>query len=308
MAPTWNKALVRIASAKDPSALPSDENVLFHDDRTITIYDKFAKSQYHFLVLPRIPFKASASGSKAKKQTGTPTLSVANGKLNFGPTSSNNVPPSHMHSISTLLASPYAAEVLDAVRKTSDRVMEHIREDMLKHHGGTWDVERAFHAVPSMEHLHLHVVSMDLVSDRLKHKKHYLSFHPTVDFALRLDAADKLVKEGKKALPKSEHAYEQLLKGPLTSHHTGEGFKYMPDLKAHLDSYWRTHILLSHPRATDSKKPNTKPIRDASDGSPPDQRPSPNRKTDIASLPSRLDDTKQTSSGSEDEEPSLPLK
>lgn len=28
-----------------------------------------------------------------------------------------------------------------------------------------------FHAVPSMKHVHLHVISTDLVSDRLKHKK-----------------------------------------------------------------------------------------------------------------------------------------
>lgn len=307
MAPTWNKALVRIASAKDPSTLPSDDKVLFYDERTVTIYDKFAKAQYHFLVLPRIPFKASSSGSKAQASAGTPTLSAANGKLNFGATSSNNVPPSHMLSISALLASPYAAEVLEAVRKASAQVVEHILQDMLKHYSVTWDIETAFHAVPSMEHLHLHVVSMDLVSDRLKHKKHFLSFHPNVGFALRLSAVEELVKKGKKALPKSEHAYEQLLKGSLTSHHTAEVFKLMSDLKAHLDSYWRTHIL-----SPQSKTPTPQTRRTASDGgtasSPSDQRPSQARKTDTNSSPAKTDAIEQASSGSEDEEPSLPIK
>ncbi len=37
----WNQALVRIASASDPTALPTTDRILFYDDRTITIYDGF---------------------------------------------------------------------------------------------------------------------------------------------------------------------------------------------------------------------------------------------------------------------------
>ncbi|SNX84386.1 uncharacterized protein MEPE_03095 [Melanopsichium pennsylvanicum] len=243
MAPRWNQALVRIASAKDPSTLPTDDQVLTYDDRTITIFDKFAKARYHFLVLPRIPFKATSSFSQAKSDHAAPTLAVANGKLSFGATTSNNVPPSHMKSISSLLASPYAAEIVEALQKTSDRVVEHIRKDMQEQYGVTWAVERAFHAVPSMEHVHLHVVSMDLVSDRLKHKKHYLSFDPTLGFAVRLSAMEEMVKREMKSLPKTEHAYEQMLKGQLVSHHTGQMFKSFPELKTHLESYWRNTIL-----------------------------------------------------------------
>ena len=36
-------------------------------------------------------------------------------------------------------------------------------------------------------HLHLHIVASDLFSDRLKHKKHYNSFHPKLGFFLHLD-------------------------------------------------------------------------------------------------------------------------
>ncbi len=212
MPQAWNQALVRIASAKDPNALPTDDRVLFYDDRTITIYDKFAKAQYHFLVLPRIPFKLANGRDKGNPAQAPPALSAANGKLTLGSTSSNVVPASHLRNISALMTSPYVVEVLAAVREASDRVLDHIRDDMQRKHGVTWSIERAFHAVPSMEHLHLHVTSMDLVSDRLKHKKHYLSFVPTVDFAQRLDDVDKMVAEGRQALPKSERAYENLLK------------------------------------------------------------------------------------------------
>lgn len=38
-----------------------------------------------------------------------------------------------------------------------------------------------------MDHVHLHIISDDLVSDKLKHKKHYNSFHPTLGFFLHLD-------------------------------------------------------------------------------------------------------------------------
>ncbi|EST05522.1 Histidine triad (HIT) protein [Kalmanozyma brasiliensis GHG001] len=307
MAPQWDKALVKIARSHDPEALPLDDRMLIYDKRTITIYDKFAKAKYHFLVLPRIPFHASSSKPALSSQ-GAPTLSASNGKLNFGATSSNSVPASHMKSISTLLASPYAAEVLEALREASDRVIEHITKDMQEQYGTTWDIERAFHAVPSMEHLHLHVVSMDLVSDRLKHKKHFRSFHPTVGFALRLDDVEAMVKAGRRTLPKSEAAYEQLLKGPLMSHHTGQTFKFFPELKAHLEAYWRNSILAPSRTSAGDAAITTSLKRDAveqesgASASPSDQPPSQLRRLDTPKA------SVKEASDSEDDEPSLPFR
>lgn len=296
MPPRWDQALVWIASAKDPSNLgPRDDNkVLFYDEHTITIYDKFAKAQYHFLVLPRIPFKRSEDPSGS--QQGVPKLTATNGKLNFGATSSNVVPASHMKSISTMVASPYAGDVLRAMRTASDRVVEHIRADMEEHYGVIWDVERAFHAVPSMEHLHLHVVSMDLVSDRLKHKKHYLSFHPAVGFALRLSEVERMVAEGKNSLPKSELAYEQLLKGPLKSHHTDQVLRFMPEMKVHLEWYWRNKILAAADPA--STKAGVK--RDATEAS---------LATPSTTRGASEEQRRKVASGDDsDDEPLLPLK
>ena len=36
-------------------------------------------------------------------------------------------------------------------------------------------------------HLHLHVLSNDLCSEKMKHKKHYNSFHPNLGYFLHLD-------------------------------------------------------------------------------------------------------------------------
>ena len=317
MASRWDQALVRVASAKDPTALPTDDKVLFYDERTITIFDKFPKARYHFLVLPRIPFRAQSGGLSAQSARGTPMLSAANGRLNFGATGSNVVPTSHLKSISSLLASPYAAEVLETLRKTSDRVLQHVQNDMREHYGVVWDTERAFHAVPSMVHLHLHVVSMDLVSDRLKHKKHFISFHPKLGFALQLDAVEEMVRQGRQSLPKSEQSYEQLLRGPLTSHHTGQTFRVLPELKAHLESYWH-EILLADSRAADRgavAETSTKrgsghvDLGKATTGrGSTDQRPSQSRKTSSARISEVECAADQRSPSPESDELSLPTR
>lgn len=36
-------------------------------------------------------------------------------------------------------------------------------------------------------HLHLHVLSNDLCSEKMKHKKHYNSFHPKLGYFVHLD-------------------------------------------------------------------------------------------------------------------------
>lgn len=41
--------------------------------------------------------------------------------------------------------------------------------------------------IKSMDHLHLHIISSDLVSNRLHNKKHYNSFHPSLGFFIHLD-------------------------------------------------------------------------------------------------------------------------
>ncbi|KAK3307272.1 HIT-like domain-containing protein [Chaetomium strumarium] len=54
------------------------------------------------------------------------------------------------------------------------------------------DIRVGIHAHPSMAHLHVHVISRDMRSERLKHKKHYNSFNtpffvPLADYPLAED-------------------------------------------------------------------------------------------------------------------------
>lgn len=62
--------------------------------------------------------------------------------------------------------------------------------------GRSWeqDIRCGIHAHPSMNHLHIHIISVDMFSDRMKHRKHYNSFAtpffvPIEDFPLAEDDA-----------------------------------------------------------------------------------------------------------------------
>lgn len=43
-------------------------------------------------------------------------------------------------------------------------------------------------SIQSLDYIHLHIISDDLVSEKLKNKKHYNSFHPSLGFFLHLDS------------------------------------------------------------------------------------------------------------------------
>lgn len=66
------------------------------DEYTVAIVDGFPKAKYHLLVLPRVPFPVGGAGQK---------LTVT-----------------ELDSLGSLLASPYAAQVLDRVQVMAERV------------------------------------------------------------------------------------------------------------------------------------------------------------------------------------------
>ncbi|KAK0561812.1 aprataxin-like protein [Tilletia horrida] len=161
----WANALTQIAKTKDPvpGNVPDGTRLVDHDSHTITIEDKWPKSTFHHLVLPS---EASKGKEGVDASTAPPKLGLAGGRLSGGTSASGNtVPASHLQSLSTLLASPYAAQVLAAMRTASDRAVEQIHSLMRAYVAPgskgkqkcqvTWSIERAFHAIPSMQTVHL---------------------------------------------------------------------------------------------------------------------------------------------------------
>lgn len=143
------------AQKTNPANLPSSV-LLSHTPVSLTIFDAYPKSIFHFLILPRI----------------TPQHTVFD-----------------LASLRALLKTDKAKvrDVLTALNEDAQMVKGMIQDEMIKRYGFKWGVWMGFHSVPSMEHVHLHVLSSDLCSPSMKKKKHYNSFHPKHGFFLHLD-------------------------------------------------------------------------------------------------------------------------
>lgn len=88
-----------------------------------------------------------------------------------------------------------------------------------------------FHAVPSMTQLHLHVISHDFDSDKLKNKKHWNSFN--TDFFIEFNKfKDMLECKGKIEI--DEKSEEAKLKQDMYCNRCGSLMKNIPFLKKHL--------------------------------------------------------------------------
>ncbi|TDG47609.1 hypothetical protein AWZ03_006048 [Drosophila navojoa] len=89
-----------------------------------------------------------------------------------------------------------------------------------------------FHAQPSMQRLHLHVISKDFVSDWLKTKKHWNSFNTSL-FIPYEALYENLSKDDQiQRLPKAR--VEELLSKPLACNQCEFVAKNIPSLKEHL--------------------------------------------------------------------------
>jgi len=207
---SWQNALVTLASTA-PDKLPKDVH-LTHDEHTITIFDKFPKARFHFLTLPRLPLALDNT------REGPVTLNVAD-----------------LSSLESLSGSEYALNVLRLLEKATEEVVAMIEIEMMEAENRTWQINIGFHAVESMKHLHLHIISSDLISDKLKHKKHYNSFRPDLGFFLHLKDVISWAASGtlKENLP-SPNVADDLLKTKLMSFRSKESFSNIPKLKSHL--------------------------------------------------------------------------
>lgn len=88
-----------------------------------------------------------------------------------------------------------------------------------------------YHGIPSMSHVHMHVISQDFDSPCLKTKKHWNSF--TSDyFRDSLDVIKELEETGTVQVDRSK--FEDYLKQPLKCHVCKKEQKNIPTLKQHI--------------------------------------------------------------------------
>lgn len=159
------------AYTEDPERYPTNR-VIYYNDNFVVINDLFPKSVVHMLILPRDKRKSVTHPTDAFDDPEFLALAREEEKK---------------------VRAIAASELQRQLGKYS--VTEHARLEAMDGDeppdtlppGRDWDKEimTGIHANPSMNHLHIHVLSRDLYSEKMKKYNHYLSF--TSDFFTRMD-------------------------------------------------------------------------------------------------------------------------
>ncbi|KAM0722410.1 hypothetical protein Q7P37_001851 [Cladosporium fusiforme] len=155
----------------DPESFPPSR-VVYHNEKFVVINDLYPKSSVHLLILPRDPVKNTQRPQDAfddpqfladcqKEEKKVREIVASELRRRFGKYSAQDQPRIQA------LESDDQPEELPSGRDWSKEVVSGI------------------HANPSMSHLHIHVLSKDMVSEPMKRKNHYLSF--TTDFLVGLE-------------------------------------------------------------------------------------------------------------------------
>jgi len=235
--------ILRSYARKANPATDLRSSILFdHSDKTITIFDTYPKSIFHFLVLPRISAYRD-DGFTEKDLTSLRTLlKCGQGK---------------------------ARKVIEDLTVAAKACVEQVEEEMVARYKFKWDIWVGFHPVPSMEHIHLHIISADMCSDFMKIKKHYNSFHPKGDFFLQLkDVTEWLEAQPsffRKMAELKPSEYEPHLKADLICFHENcyKSFKTMPQLKEHLKEEWDKRVAREKTKRERLEKLKRKPASKA---------------------------------------------
>lgn len=91
-----------------------------------------------------------------------------------------------------------------------------------------------YHAIPSMSHVHLHVISQEFDSPCLKNKKHWNSF--TTDYFMESQDVIQMLETNGRVNVKE--GTSELLKLPLRCHMCRKDIPTIPALKEHLKSHF----------------------------------------------------------------------
>lgn len=147
-----------------PASFPASR-VIYHDEKWVVINDLFPKSSVHILLLPRNPAKQLLHPFDAFKD------------LNFLKDVQAEVQKLRKVVAKELHRRYGKFSALDqkrqkAIEGDSDGESQHLPI------GRDWSqsVISGIHAGPSMNHLHIHILSVDRHSECMKHRKHYNSF------------------------------------------------------------------------------------------------------------------------------------
>lgn len=155
----------------DPASFPPSR-VVYYNDKFTVINDLYPKSQIHLLILPRDPKKNVLMPQDAFDDAQFLQECIEEEKK-----------------VRLIVAEELRRRFGQASSSEQARIKAMEADDPpdVLPPGRDWSksVKSGIHANPSMSHLHIHVLSMDHVSDPMRKSNHYQSF--TTDFFVSLD-------------------------------------------------------------------------------------------------------------------------
>uniref|UniRef100_A0A3P9N9T7 Aprataxin n=1 Tax=Poecilia reticulata TaxID=8081 RepID=A0A3P9N9T7_POERE len=119
-------------------------------------------------------------------------------------------------------------DLLKHMQQVADRMIQQCPD------ASTLRFRSGYHAIPSMSHIHLHVISQDFDSPCLKNKKHWNSF--TTEYFIDSDDVIQMLEASGKVTVKEGSS--ELLKLPLCCHVCHKELPTIPSLKEHLKSHF----------------------------------------------------------------------
>ncbi|XP_078312528.1 aprataxin-like [Crassostrea virginica] len=126
---------------------------------------------------------------------------------------------------------------LKSLTKDNVELLQHMHEkgkEMAEKADPDLQFRLGYHAIPSMSHLHLHVISQDFDSPCLKNKKHWNSF--TTEYFIESEEIIEELKKNGKVVKDVNHSQE-LLKKPLRCHVCKKEQPTIPALKKHIKEH-----------------------------------------------------------------------
>lgn len=206
----------------NPASYPPSRVITYSDD-FVTLHDLYPKSSIHILLLSRDPTKNLLH----------PFIALSD------PVFCAQV-QAEVHKLKILVAKElkrrFGAE--STAEKRREEALEMEEGEVPESRDWIEDVIAGIHAHPSMNHLHIHILSRDFHSDCMRHRKHYNSFH-TPFF---IDVEDfPLAEDDRRRHPGREGYLDEA----LLCWRCGKGFgKSFASLKRHLEEEfqeWKTY-------------------------------------------------------------------
>lgn len=119
-------------------------SIKYFDDKFVILYDAYSKAQVHYLVMPR-----------DRETSKLHPFEAFSGSESYG------------------LAKHYVDMAIGfAEKELRELTGSHYDND--EYYGEF--IQSGVHSIPSMDNAHIHVISKDMCSDRLKKPAHYISF------------------------------------------------------------------------------------------------------------------------------------